>query len=167
MAFRSMMRRKQEPEAPMTTTEGWSPIAALQRDINHMFEQLWSGERLPTMFSEEQMGAAFPTVEITEGEKDIEVSAELPGMSEKDIDISLNAEGNMLMIKGEKKFEKEKKDRDYYRAERSYGSFRRTLPLPCSVEADRTNATFKNGVLEIKMPKAEETKGTKHIEVKS
>jgi HSP20 family protein len=110
-------------------------------------------------------GTYAPQVDVTEGNTDVTVTVELPGMEEKDIDVAL-AHGN-LTLKGEKREEKESKERGYYHSERSYGSFTRTIPLPCEVEEDKVAATFKKGVLTITLPKSPEARReVKHIEVK-
>jgi HSP20 family protein len=94
-------------------------------------------------------------VNVTEREKEFEVTAELPGMAENDIDISLSRD--VLTLKGEKKQETEDKGDNYYRMERSYGKFSRVIPLPAdAVDNDNVEATFKNGVLTIILPKLEE-----------
>ena len=95
----------------------------------------------------------------------IEVTAELPGMDEKDIDVSL-AEG-VLTIRGEKRSEVEKKEKDYYLQERTFGSVERVIPLPDTVDLDTANATFKNGVLTVKLAKRPEAMAaTKRIAVR-
>jgi HSP20 family protein len=93
------------------------------------------------------------------------VSAELPGMDDEDIEVSLSRD--VLTISGEKKQEKEEKGRDYYRAERSYGSFRRSIPLPAEVNADKVDAVFSKGVLTITLPKTAKAEGRKRIIVKA
>ena len=114
---------------------------------------------------ESRLGAFSPKVDVTENDKEIKISAELPGMDEKDIEVSLH--NDMLTIKGEKKEEKEDKGKDYYRMERSYGSFLRTIPLPAEVETDKVEAKFKKGVLSITLPKtAKAVAETKKIAVK-
>jgi HSP20 family protein len=103
---------------------------------------------------------------VSETDKEIKVSAELPGMDEKDIDVSLTRDS--LTIKGEKKQETEDKGEDYYRMERSYGSFTRSIPLPIEVDTDKVQATFKKGVLEITLPKtARAIQETRKIPVKA
>jgi HSP20 family protein len=93
-----------------------------------------------------------PSMDVNETDKDITVLAELPGMEPEDIDISLDRSG--LRIKGEKRANKEEQGKDYYRVERSYGSFQRVIPLPCEVDQDKINATYKRGVLKVVLPKA-------------
>ena len=132
------------------------------KEMNRVFENFLKVFALEPFGK--RTGAAFePKVNVSESEKEIVVSAELPGMDDKDIDVSLSK--NELTIQGEKKEEKEE---SYYRMERPYGSFKRTLPLPCEVEADKVEAQFKNGVLTITLPKTPEAiKETKKIKVKS
>lgn len=95
-----------------------------------------------------------PTVDVFEEGNEVVVKAELPGMKKEDIDITLTEDS--ITLSGEKKKETEEKKRDYYRWECSYGSFRRTFSLPANVQKDKVKADFKDGVLEIRMPKTEE-----------
>jgi HSP20 family protein len=104
-----------------------------------------------------------PTLDITETKSDLIVKAELPGIDPKEIDISLT--GDTLTIKGEKQQEKEEKEENYYRIERSYGIFSRTIKLPMSVQNDRIKASYQHGVLKITLPKSEEAK-QKQIKIK-
>lgn len=105
-----------------------------------------------------------PRVDIVETDKAVEVHAELPGMEKKDIEITLDRD--LLTIKGEKKIEKEEKDRHYHRIERHYGTFYRTVRLPVEVDEKKIDAAFKDGVLTVTLPRAEgETSGVKHIDI--
>lgn len=141
------------------------PLNLFRKEMTRVFEDFSKGFALEP-FGRRTEAAFEPKVNVCEGEKEIVVSAELPGMDDKDIDVSLSK--NELTIKGEKKEEKEEKKENYYRMERSYGSFKRTLPLPCEVEDDKVEAQFKNGVLNITLPKAAEAiKETKKIDIKS
>lgn len=107
---------------------------------------------------------SYPQVNVSEDEKEIKVSAELPGMDSKDLDISIRQDN--LILQGEKRFEDEEKDKNYHRIECSYGSFYKTVPLPAEVEADKVKAKFKDGVLTVTMPKAESAQ-RKKIEIES
>ena len=112
------------------------------------------------------IGAFHPNIDVTETDKEIRVSAELPGMDNKDINVSLTKES--LTITGEKKEEKEEKKKDYYRMERSYGSFSRTIPMPVEIDTDKAKALFKKGVLTITLPKtAKAIKEKKKISIKA
>jgi len=108
----------------------------------------------------------MPQVDIKETRKDIQVTAELPGMDEKDIDVSLH-EGT-LIVKGEKKSEHEDKKEGYQRIERSYGSFYRAIRLPDDIDEEKIKANYRKGVLKITVPKAEKAQvKEKKIEVKA
>ncbi len=100
-----------------------------------------------------------PVVDVAETENDIIVKAEIPGIDPKDIDVSIT--GDKLTLKGEKKEEKENTGKCYHRVESSYGSFKRVITLPASVDVDKVAAEGKNGILEITLPKKEESKAKK------
>jgi HSP20 family protein len=114
----------------------------------------------------ELFGPLSPQVDEIEDDKAIHIKVELPGMDKEDVDISLS--GGMLTITGEKKREEEEKGKDFYRKERSFGSFRRTLPIPVEVDEAKIKASFKKGILSIDLPKTPEArKKVKHITVKA
>lgn len=98
----------------------------------------------------------LPAIDIYENDNSIIINAELPGMDKKDVDI--NVTDNMLTIKGEKKFDKQIKKDNYHKCERCYGTFSRTFTLPDSVNPDDVKAQFKNGILEVSIPKKERSK---------
>lgn len=104
-------------------------------------------------------GTFAPRLDVTENDAEVVVTAEIPGMTDKDVEVTL-ADGR-LVLSGEKKSEREEKDRSYHLVERSYGSFSRTVELPGSVLGDKASATFKNGVLTVKVPKGAEGKSRK------
>jgi HSP20 family protein len=140
-----------------------NPFALLRREMDSLLDNFFRGFDAEPF--ESRMAAFNPKIDVTENDKEIKISAELPGMDEKDIDVSL--QNDILTIKGEKKEEKEDKGKDYYRMERSYGSFSRTIPLPVEVETDKVEATFRKGVLSISLPKTAKTIAeTKKIAVK-
>jgi HSP20 family protein len=108
----------------------------------------------------------MPAEDVAETDKAYEITAELPGLDEKNIEAKL-ANG-MLSIKGEKQEEKEEKQKDYYRRERSFGSFERSFQVPEGIDTDKIAASFKNGILSVTLPKsAEAQKQAKKIEVKT
>jgi len=125
-----------------------NPFAMMQREMNRIFDSFtrgWGMDAFPTI-------ASFtPRLDVTEDAKAFTVTAELPGMSDKDIDLFIS--GDTLTIKGEKKEEKEEKDKNYFYSERSYGSFNRSIPLPRQIDTDKVAASFKKGVLTITLPK--------------
>lgn len=106
----------------------------------------------------------IPKVEVKETAKHIHVSAELPGMTEKDINVTLREDN--LIIEGEKKTEKKNEEKGYYSSEFNYGSFYRLIPLQAEVDSDKVNAVYKNGILEVTLDKLEESKQkSKRIEI--
>jgi HSP20 family protein len=166
---------KTEGQEPEPSAGEWRPLANLRREIDRLFDDFHLGAwRRPvgrTPFDVEpfwrgelSFGKA-PVVDIAEREKEYEITAELPGMDEKNIDVKF-ADG-ILTIKGEKKEEREEKKKDYYLSERRFGSFQRSFQVPDGVDADKIEASFKNGVLTVVLPKsAEAQKQEKKIAIK-
>ena len=148
----------------------WKPAAEMarwERDMERMLGNFLTGRGHP-LFDERSwpgsnLGLAEPNVDLYEEKDQIVVKAELPGLTKDDIQVSLS--DNILTIKGEKKKEEEDRDKDYYHSERVYGAFIRSLPLPAEVNPEKIHAAFKNGVLEVRLPKSEEAK-KKAINVK-
>jgi len=126
-----------------------------------LFDRFFEDWDMPSLFNVNAEWA--PAFDISENEKEYIITAELPGIDIKDVDITLS-EG-ILSVKGEKKQEKEDKGEDYHVIERRYGSFHRNFRLPGKVEADKIDANYKDGLLKLTIPKAEGSK-TKKIEVK-
>jgi HSP20 family protein len=152
-----------------------NPWEALHSEMDRLFDRFvgFSFPSMRRMFDHEQgwrqetpFGLAAPAVDVTEDENCYKVEAELPGLDEKDIDLSIN--GDMLILRGEKRQEHEEKDKSHYLSERSYGSFERSFALPESVERDKINAQFTKGVLTITLPKsAKAQQKQRKIEVKA
>jgi HSP20 family protein len=150
---------------PVRDVTAWHPVSDLasefvnmQREIDKMFDRFRGG------ISDDSNSSAFmPVVDIVERKDDYLVKVELPGVNKNDVKITI--QNDILTIRGEKKLEKETKDENYHRVERSYGTFQRSFTLPSSVKSDKIDATYDNGVLSISLPKAEEAK-PKEIEVK-
>jgi HSP20 family protein len=140
----------------------WRPFRELERMRREM-DRLWDSffERRPAR--PEEVSEWLPSLDLSETKNEFVVKAELPGIDPKDIDISLT--NDILTIKGEKKQEKEEKEENYHLIERTYGSFTRAIRIPGQVQSDKINATFKNGVLKVVLPKTEETK-KKEIKIK-
>ncbi|HEY3332375.1 MAG TPA: Hsp20/alpha crystallin family protein [Capsulimonadaceae bacterium] len=130
----------------------------LQRDMNRLFDDSFG---TPTRRNRENVATAAwaPAVDVSEDTNEIVLRAEVPGVKQDDLDIELT--GDTLTIKGEKKFEDEERKGNYVRVERSYGSFQRSFNLAVPVQADKINATFKDGVLTVHLPKSEATKPRK------
>jgi HSP20 family protein len=156
--------------APLET---WRPFESLRREIDRLFDD-FGGGRWPRLSSRSlfdivpRSGEAWaaPAVDFVETEASYEVTAELPGMDEKNIEVKF-ADG-VLTIKGEKQEEKEQKKKDYYLQERKFGSFERSFRIPETVDTDKIAAGFKNGMLTVTLPKKlEAQKPAKNIEVKA
>ena len=145
--------------------EEFNPVSTLQRDVNRMFEDFW--KRFDQPFGAlGGLDVAGPRVDIAETDSALEVSVELPGIDQKDVDISLTE--STLTIKGEKKSKREESKKGYHLSERSYGTFYRSIPLPSGVDTDKANAEFKNGVLTVTLPKTQEALSrVKKIKVKA
>ena len=138
----------------------WDPFRDLVRvrdEIGSWFESTLEKER------EERKSAVWaPSVDVKETDKEVIVKADLPGIKKEDIEVSVDKD--QLIIKGERKMEKEEKEKDYVRVERSYGSFYRSFNIGVPIKEDEIKASYKNGVLEISIPK-EEIKKPKKIEI--
>lgn len=120
---------------------------------------------LPTAFNLDLTSSFYPRVDIAEDEENVYVTAELPGVDKKDVKVSL--QDNVLTIKGEKKSEVKDENKNYYRIERTYGSFCRSFQLPAEVDPDKVKAKFENGMLMIEAAKKEPTpRNEKLIEIK-
>lgn len=136
-------------------------LHSLQRDMNRFFDEFFRGDVLA---DESFFGRDWtPAVDVVENDDNYVLKAELPGMNKDDVKITL--ENNVLTIRGEKKNESEKKEGNYHRIERSYGSFERSFTVPGSLKVDNIDAQYKDGVLTLTLPKAEEAK-PKLIDVK-
>lgn len=124
-----------------------NPFISLQREVDRLFDDFTRG--FPA-FGNGKLDL-LPSMDVTETDKEIEITAELPGLEDKDVQI--NVADNLLTIRGEKKAEKEEKDKDYRLVERSYGSFERTLELPDGINPDAIKAIIAKGVLKVTIPK--------------
>lgn len=138
-----------------------APRAEADRWFDHMLEGFWrrpfQGLWWPERWLPETLAArGAPSLDVYEDEDAVVVKAELPGMAREGIEVALT--GETLTIKGEKKREEEVEERDYHRHERSYGAFVRSVSLPCGVKGDEAGATFRDGVLEVHLPKTEAAK---------
>jgi HSP20 family protein len=144
-----------------------SEMDSLHRSIDRLFADAWNGNFAPSLLAETWAGGKIvPSLDVAEDDKAFRVSVELPGMTDKDVAVTVDE--RTLTIRGEKKEEKEKKDKDVFRRERAYGSFRRTIELPGDVEAAKIEAKFKDGILSIELPKTKEAQErVKQIPVKA
>jgi HSP20 family protein len=152
-------------QAPAVRGSAQDPFLSLHREVNRLFDDVFRGFGPPAGFGGlNAWSAQWPTVEVSETEKDIRVTAEVPGLDEKDVEVLL--EDGVLTIRGEKKAETEDKDRHF--SERYYGRFERRINVGPDVERDKVEAAFKNGVLKVLLPKTEKARSqTKRIEIKA
>jgi HSP20 family protein len=141
---------------------GGDPFMSISRALQRSLEDAW--QSMPTGFATE--AAAMPVaLDVKEDEKAFHVTAELPGLTEKDVDVSF--EDGLLTIRGEKKIERDEKKDTWHITERAYGSFARRLSLSASVDQEKIEATFEKGVLHVTLPKvAEEKASARKIEIK-
>ena len=169
------VKQEKAPERA-SALEAWRPFDTLRREVEQLFDDFGQNFlRLPArrslfdfepLWRREAVWEAAPAVDIAESEKAYEISAELPGMDEKNVEVKVV--NGSLTIKGEKQEEKEEKKKDYYLHERHSGSFERSFELPEGVDADKIEANFKKGVLTVTLPKKPEAqKPAKKIEVKA
>jgi HSP20 family protein len=150
---------------PMRGLSTWHPISdvtseifSMQKEIDRLFDRFQGG------VTEESPDSSWaPAVDIIEEQDHFVVRAELPGVAKKDVKITID--NNVLMLRGEKKLEEEKEGKNFHRVERSYGSFYRSFTLPTSVVSNKIEASYSDGVLNIIIPKSEESK-PREIEVK-
>ncbi|MHB8411137.1 MAG: Hsp20/alpha crystallin family protein [Candidatus Acidiferrales bacterium] len=138
----------------MNSISRWEPfrnVSSLQEQVNRLFESTF-----PHKGDESTLTAWAPAVDVYETENELVIKADLPEISEKDLDVRV--ENNMMTIRGERKFEQQVKEDSYLRMERAYGSFSRSFSLPNTVNTEAINADYKNGVLTVTLPKRAESK---------
>lgn len=155
--FRPLSLFNRNASLPAARAEGFAgdPFFRLQHEMNRLFDDAFTGLQLPAAFRGEGEDSRLPRIDVHEADHAIEIEAELPGVDEKDIDVQVA--DNLLTIRGEKKLErKDEKEGQYRVSERSYGSFTRSMTLPFDVDPEAVEATFKNGVLKLTLPKPAE-----------
>jgi len=167
---------EQRVQEKVPAAQTWHPFESLRREVDRLFENfdrdLWRSPfrrsivDIEPFWQRDLKLAASPAVDIVEKDNAYQVTAELPGMDEKNIEVKLDNGG--LTIKGEKQEEKEEKKKGYHLQERRYGSFERYFTVPKDVDADKIEANFKKGVLTVTLPKKPEAqKPAKKIDVKA
>jgi len=170
------VKREEKAAESKSAVQSSQPFEILRRQVDRLFEDFdqnfWRSPFSRSMFDigpflrRELTWGTAPAVDIIEKDKAYEITAELPGIDEKNVEVTVANGG--LTIKGEKKEEKEEKQKDYYLQERSFGSFERFFSLPEGVDADKIEANFRKGVLTVTLPKkAEAQKPVKKIDVKA
>lgn len=153
-----MLRKRADDEAAIAGNEPrMDVLASLQSDINRVFDELWhrpffGGLPARSLAMMERNIGFNPKIDIADKGGWLQVTAELPGLEEKDIELKVN--DHYLRLSGEKRTESEEKEEGYYRMERAYGRFERVVELPCEVNNDEVSAKFHNGVLTVSIPKS-------------
>jgi len=135
------------------------PFLELRKATDRLFDDFFrsfrsplAGRKSPWELTTGVLGSEWPRVDMNETDEEIRITAELPGVDRDNIDVSVS--DDRITIRGEKKEQEEKKGRSFYTLERSYGSFQRSFYLPCEVDSESVDASFKNGVLTVKLPKS-------------
>ena len=150
MNMRDLIPWSRNEAAPSRYREETDPFTTLHREMNRLFDDVFRGFEGGVPFSNFGRTAGWPSLEVTETDDTVRIMAELPGMDEKDVEVLM--QDGALTIRGEKKSETEDKARSF--SERTYGRFERRIPLPWEVENDKVEATFRNGVLTVSLPKS-------------
>lgn len=166
MANKNLIPWKRRTDSSLDVRRESDSFLSMQEEMVRMFENYFDWPfRSRSLRAFEGLEDFTPRLDVVEMEKEIMISAELPGMEEKDIDISLHK--NILTISGKKESEEIEKGKSFYRRERSYGSFRRSIELPEEVDEEKIEATYKKGILKVVVPKPEEgVLVSKHIKIK-
>lgn len=143
---------------------GGDPFLSLQRRMNRLFDDMFRTGMPTAVSGGEEGGMVMPQMNVSETDSEIRITAELPGVSEKDVDITLD--DDMLTIRGEKRMEKKSDKENYHVVERSFGQFRRTLRVPHSIDPDQVQASVENGVLTVILSKHQGQEKMRYIQVK-
>jgi HSP20 family protein len=166
MMIRDLIPWRAERKLVPTRRLDDDPFRALQRDVNRLFDELSRSFGFGMLGGHDGYGVVRPRVDIAETDSAFEVTVELPGVDEKDINVSVT--DDVLTIRGETKAEREEKDKAYYIAERAYGTFERAIALPPGIDTDKASAEFAKGVLTIRLPKSAEARAReKKIAIKA
>jgi HSP20 family protein len=143
------------------------PFLSLHREMNRLFDDVFRGTALPTASGSQGQGDignfVNASMNVSETDKEIRITAELPGVSEQDIDVSMD--DDVLTIRGEKKFERRDEKENFHFVERSYGTFQRSLRLSFPVDPEQVHASFENGVLTVTLAKTEQQQRSRRIQV--
>ena len=143
-----------------TVMERGEPFRDIQSEMNRLFDSFFGRPTATATGTGSRVW--MPVVDMFETKDELLLNFELPGVHEKDVSLSIT--GDLLTVRGERQFRQELKDDNYYHVERAYGKFERSVQLPMPVQADRVKATYRDGVLEVKLPKAEEVR-SKEIKI--
>jgi len=155
MALKELIPWKRNHNELAVRRDPMTPFDHFRREMDQLFDGFLNQWPAPsTSLLDRHLGEFMPTIDVAETEREIRVTAELPGMEQKDVEVALTR--GVLTIKGEKREKKEESKGDFYRSECRYGAFERAVPLPAEIDADNAKATFEKGVLKITLPKTAE-----------
>jgi len=165
--FKALVPWRDKSQTPATREDYHDPFLSFRREVDRMFDDFFSG------FGRRAVGPSFgswgtptPSMDLTENDNEIIVTAEMPGLDNKDFEVTVS--GDLLTLKGEKKAEHEHRNGDAYYMERRFGSFSRSVRLPFEVKDEQVDARYEKGVLTIRMPKpAEMQQQARRIEVRT
>jgi HSP20 family protein len=167
MDFKSLVPWREKSQSPASRNDYFDPFVSFRREVDRMFDDFFNsfgGRGLRPMAGGWQ--GVNPVIDLDETDKELVVTAELPGLDQKDFEVMLA--GDVLTIRGEKKAEHEQRDGDAYYMERRFGSFSRSVRLPFEVKDEQLDAKYDRGVLTIRVPKpAGSQKNVRRIEVRS
>ncbi len=153
-------------KSPALRDDFFDPMVTFRREVHRMMDDFFNGFEGSSLAGMKGWQGNTPIIDIAETEKEMVITAEMPGLDEKDFEVTIS--GDLLTIKGEKKVEHEEKNGNGYHRERRYGSFSRSLRLPFEVKDERIDATYQKGVLTIHLPKpADAQKAVRQIEIKA
>jgi HSP20 family protein len=144
----------------LARTGNRDPFFALQREVNRLFDDMWSGFDAPLFQGGALESNGWPTIDLVEHDKEVVLTVELPGMEEKDVDVQFS--DGTLILRGERKEEREDVKSDHRYSERFYGRFERRIPLSMDIELDKAKAALRNGLLTITLPKAAQVETRTH-----
>lgn len=154
--------RRANNQTPTVYRDSDNPVLTLHREVNRLFDDVFRSFDMPAPFSRLSSWPSWPNVELTETDRDIRVTAEVPGLEEKDMEVLLK--DGVLTLRGEKKSETEDNDRQF--SERFYGRFERRIGLDAEIDENEVSASFKNGILTVTLPKTEQAQhGAKRIAI--
>jgi len=167
MNFGSIIPRRDKQTTPVRQDELVDPLVSFRREVDRMFDDFFNGFTGGNLRTTSGgLTAVTPVIDLAETEKDLRVTAEMPGLNEDDFDVTLT--GDLLTIKGEKKSEHEEKEGGDYYAERRYGAFSRSIRLPFEVKDEQVDARYERGVLTVRIPKPHDLQtAARKIEVKA
>lgn len=164
MAFKDLIHWNWGRKNVPVRREAASRASSLHREMSHVLDRFFDGSDFGPLEGPAWLGGFEPCIDVSETDDEVQISAELPGMDEKDIDVSLS--DDVLVLKGERVDEHEEKRKDYYHREQMRGSFHRAIQLPAEIDTEKVRASFKKGVLTITLPKAPGAH-TRRIEIKA